>query len=191
MIITFIGNCQLVSLCFFFQELLQKTDNNVYWISYSEIFNRHLIYWSDKCKNKILNYENGIKVIKNSDVIIYQNKTLEASFFCNTEHLMKIKKNTCMLIKLPYIIFDYNDYNNSILELEKRENENRVDLKVSPIFKNYKHYNLMISKRHPKTFLFLRITYILCCILNINFFTKDKYMIYLKNDNYMELPMEL
>lgn len=190
MIITFIGNCQLISLCFFFQEL-QQIDNTVYWVSYSDNFNKHLAMWSDKCKNKILNYDDGIKVIENSDVIIYQNISLEKSFFCNKETLNKIKKNSCIMIQLPHIYFDYNDYNNSIIELEKRENKKNVDLKVSPIFKNYKNHNLMISKKHPKTFLFLRITYILCCILNIQYFTKDKYYTYLKNDNYMELPIEI
>ena len=46
----------------------------------------------------------------------------------------------------------------------------------------------MLTNNHPKTILFMKIVKILCNILNINFFTKQKYKEFLKNQNYMELP---
>ena len=68
MIITFIGNCQTVSLCYFFQQLLNH-NNNIYYLSYSERFNRVLGKWSYKVKNKITDYTNSIEIIKKSDII--------------------------------------------------------------------------------------------------------------------------
>lgn len=68
--IIFIGNCQMVSLCYFFQLLLRN--NNIFWLLYGEEFKQHLGSWSNKCKNKILDYNLSIELIKNSDFIIYQ-----------------------------------------------------------------------------------------------------------------------
>lgn len=68
--ITFIGNCQTTSLCFYFQELLG--DYNIYWLLYDNQFIKHLNEWSDKVKNKIINYDISLDIIKNSDVIVYQ-----------------------------------------------------------------------------------------------------------------------
>ena len=81
MIITFIGNCQMLTLCFYFQQLLNN-NNNIYWILYGEEFKQHLYItnWSDKCLNKILDYDKSIQIIKNSDIIIYQNISLDKSF---------------------------------------------------------------------------------------------------------------
>lgn len=79
MIITFIGNCQTVTLCYFFQLLLSDNNNyKIYWISYSDQFIKHLNEWSNKCENKITDYNGSIQIIKNSDVIIYQNISLSS-----------------------------------------------------------------------------------------------------------------
>ena len=39
--ITFIGNCQLISLCFYFQQLLNE-NNNICWVLYGEEFKQHI-----------------------------------------------------------------------------------------------------------------------------------------------------
>ena len=185
--ITFIGNCQLISLCFYFQQLLNE-NNNICWVLYGEEFKQHMGNWSVKCKNKIIDYDNSIQKIKDSDVIIYQNIDVNKSLFSNTNTLREITKNSCKLIKIPSIHLIYNDFDNSIKELIKRENENNVDIKISNIFYKFKKYNLMLSCWHPKTFLFMEIIKLLCNLLNLNFFTKEQYNDYLKNENYMELP---
>lgn len=185
--ITFIGNCQTVSLCYFFQQLLSE-DNNICWVLYHEEFKQHLNNWSDKCKNKIIDYDNSIQTIKDSDIIIYQNIDVNKSSFSNTNTLRELTKNSCKLIKIPSIHLIYDDFSNSIKELINRENENNVDIKVSDILYNFKDTNLMIDSNHPKTFLFLEVIKRLCNLLDYNFFTEEQYNNFLKNENHMELP---
>ena len=52
--ITFIGNCQTITLCFYFQELLNE-NYNVAWVAYNQDEKFRLWHkrWSKKCKNKI------------------------------------------------------------------------------------------------------------------------------------------
>jgi hypothetical protein len=178
----------MVSLCFYFQQLLKSKNYNICWVLYGEEFKKHLCKWSIKCKNKILDYDNSIDKVKNSDIIIYQNISLDKTLFSNTKILQKIKKNTCKLIQLPSIYLFYDDFDNSIKNLISRENKNNVDIRVSNILYKYKKHNLMLTYQHPNTFLFLKIIKSLCTILNIDFFTKEQYTKYLTNDNYMELP---
>lgn len=186
--ITFIGNCQTVSLCFYFQQLLNE-NNNICWVLYGEDFIPHIGNWSMKCKNKIIDYDNSIQKIKDSDIIIYQNICESKSLFSNTNTLLEIKKNSCKLIQISSIYLIYNDFDNSIKELINRENENNVDIKVSNILYNFKDNNLMLDYCHPKTFLFMEIIKELCNLLNFNFFTEEQYNNFLKNENYMELPI--
>ena len=190
--ITFICNCQTLSLCFFFQELMSNNnDNYICWIPYSEDFLIHLSSWSDKCKNKILNYDDQISKIKDSDVIIYQNVVEEKSNFCRTEFLNESKKINCKLIQIPSIYFIYNEFDNSMKNLVEREENNKVTIKASDIFKKYRDYDLMLSKRHPKTYFFMVLGGEISKLLGIEFFKEDKLKHYLSNANYMELPNEI
>lgn len=185
--ITFIGNCQTVSLCFYFQQLLSE-NNNICWLLYGEEFKQHLNNWSVKCKNKILDYDKVIPTIKNSDIIIYQNIDVSKSLFSNTNILSKIKKDSCTLIQIPSIYLLYNNFDFSIKELIKRENKNNVDIKISNIFYKFRDTNLMLTYNHPTTFLFLEIMKILCNLLNIDFFTEEQYNLFMENKNYIGLP---
>ena len=185
--ITFIGNCQTLSLCFFCQQLLAKKHYDVRWVSFGKHFEPNLGRWSDKCVNKIIEYSASIERVKISDIIIYQEIAKDKSLFSNTETLVGLKKSTCRLIKMPSIYLEYNNYNISIKELELREKINKTDLIVSNIFNKYKGYNLMLTVRHPNTFLFLEIVKELCRLLQLNFFTRERYNLFLKNPNYMEL----
>jgi hypothetical protein len=93
------------------------------------------------------------------------------------------------LIRIPSIYLDYNNYDNSLQELKRRENEKSVDINVSTIFEKYRNKNiqLMLNKFHPTTFLFLEIMKELCLLMNIDFFTKRQYRFLLKNKNFMGL----
>jgi len=186
--IIFIGNCQTVSLCFYLQELLKSTAHNIYWISYGNYFNKYLREWSEKCKNKITDPGESISIIRDSDIIIYQNIDIRKSYFCNTERLKALKKKTCKLIIIPSIYYNEHDFDNCIKELIKRETINNVDIKVSCIIKKYKYKKLMITHRHPTTFLFMEIIKSLCVLLDIDFFNMNHYNKYLENENYMGLP---
>jgi hypothetical protein len=183
--ITFIGNCQTASLCFYFQQLLNC---NINWVLYGDEFKPNLRRWIDKVKNKSLDYDVSIDVIKNSDIIVYQEINKEKSAFSNTETLQIIKKISCKLITIPSIYLDYSDYENSIKELQKREIVNKVDILVSDIFEKYREQQLMLTIWHPSTFLFLEIVNEICNILNIETFSKTTREMFLQDDNYMQLP---
>jgi hypothetical protein len=118
--ITFIGNCQILSLCFYFQQLLNQ-NYYICWVLYGEEFKQNLDYWSEKCINKILEYNDSIKTIKDSDIIIFQNIDINKSLFSNTNILSEIKKTTCKLIQIPSIYLNYYDFDNSIQHLINRE----------------------------------------------------------------------
>ena len=186
--ITFVGNCQTVSLCFYFQQLLNSNEYNVSWVLYGEEVIVHLNSWSQKCKNKILDYHESIQQIEDSDIIVYQSINPEKSTFSNTKTLQEIKKKSCKLIQIPSTYLIYYDFENSIQELISRENKNNVDIKVSEIFMKFRNENIMLSCCHPSTFLFLEIMKIICEMIGLNFFTEDMYYHFMQNPNYMELP---
>jgi hypothetical protein len=186
--ITFIGNCQSVSLCFYFQQLLNSNEYNVCWVLYGEEFKPHIGNWSAKCKNKIIDYDSSVQQIKESDIIIYQNISTDKSLFSNTGTLKEMKKGTCKLVQIPSIYLVYDDFDNSISDLVNREIKNNVDIKVSFLFTKFKTTNLMLTHNHPKTFLFMEIVKMLCDSLALDFFKEDQYTNFIKNENYMELP---
>jgi hypothetical protein len=183
--ITFIGNCQSVSLCFYFQQLL---DSNIQWIMYGEEFREHLGYWSQKVLNKIVDYEKSLDTIKHSDVIVFQEICKEKSGFSNTETLQTLKKDLCKLIKIPSIYLNYSKFDVSIQELKTREQANKVDITVSDIFEKYRKDTLMLTCCHPTTFLFLEVVNELCKILKIASFSEAKRNMFLKDTNYIKLP---
>ena len=57
-IISLIGNCQTVTLCFYLQQMLDPNRFQINWLKYGNEFDRHLGPWSQKCENKILKYLN-------------------------------------------------------------------------------------------------------------------------------------
>lgn len=190
MILTFIGNCQTIGLCYYFQQLLKNSNYDIYWVLYGDSFgyNKTTALWSSKCKNQILNYDIINDIISKSDIIIYQEIDLSKSVFSNENTLKKMVKKKCKLIKIPCVYLIYDDYDNSIKELIKRENKNNVDLKVSIIFDKYRNKNMMLTNDHPNTFLFLEIVKELCKLLKFDFFKKEQCDIFLQNENYMGLP---
>jgi hypothetical protein len=185
MIISFIGNCQTVSLCFYFQQLL---DYDIYWLLYGNEFRPHVGNWAKKVNNKILDYNEALNIMKKSDIIIYQEICKEKSQYFNTAKLLINKKESCQLIKIPSIHLDYSNYNISLKQLIDKETLNNVNITVSDIFEKYRHKNLMITICHPNTFLFLELVDKLCKLLNINTFSELKRDIFLQDNNYMKLP---
>jgi len=187
--ITFIGNCQTIALCFLFQELLHSDeDYYVCWIMYGEDFNRFIGDWTNKCKNKILTYDNAIQQLIKSDIVIYQNVCKSKSLFCNTENILEIVNKNCKMIHISSMHLDYSCYEDSLKDLQRREENLNVNFKVSNIIEKFKNKKLFLSKWHPNTFLFLNIVKELCIIINIEFFTDEDYNNLLKNDNIVELP---
>jgi hypothetical protein len=188
--ITFIGNCQTVSLCFYLQQLLNPSIYNICWVLYGEEFKQHLSGdWRTKCKNKISDSDDSIVRIKDSDIIIYQNIDVNKSLFSNIHTLQEITKIGCKIIQIPSIYFIHNDFDNSIKELIKRENINNVNIKVSNILIKFKDTNLILDlPNHPNTFLFMEIVKIICNLLDVDFFTDEQYNNFIKDENYMQLP---
>jgi hypothetical protein len=136
-----------------------------------------------------VDYDISIQTIKDSDIIVYQNVDLEKSPFSNAKTLRELMKSSCKLIQIPSIYLIYSDFDNSIKELIDRENYNNVDIRVSNIFYYHRNVNLMINRYHPNTFLFLKIVKAICDLINCKFFTIEQCNKFLKNNNYMELPV--
>jgi len=183
--ITFIGNCQMLSLCFYFQQLLPES--TISWCLYGDEFRPHVVKYSDKCKNKILDFDKSIEQIKQSQIILYQEIAKEKSPFSNSITLHELAP-TAQFIKLPSIYLEYAKYDTSIIELEKRELEKEVDIKVSEIFNKYRTQTLMLTVFHPNTFLFLEVVKEICERLKIDYFSEDQRKRFLEKNNYMELP---
>ena len=182
--ITFIGNCQLVSLCFYFQQLLGP--DSATWVCYGNEFLPFLHPWSDKCVNKILDNDSGLAKVRTSDVIVYQEVCAAKSSFCN-EQTLRALNPTARLLKLPSIQFEAGDV--SIKEgLCQREVANRVDIVVSDMFDRF-GTKLMLDICHPTTFMFLEIVRDICSKLDLPFFSDEKVVHFLENENYMELPV--
>lgn len=186
--ITFIGNCQLLTLCYYFQQLLNLNENNICWILYGPEWKKHIGEWANKCKNKIVHHNVAIRQIKHSDIIIYQTINTCKSHFSNTKSLNELKKPGCILIQLPSIYLDYSNFHTSINKLIEYENKNNVTIPVSNIFNKFKDDKLMLTCYHPTTFLFMEIIKIICSIIDIDFFTQEQYNHFLSNNNYMGLP---
>lgn len=178
----------MLSLCYYFQELLKtKETYNIYWLMYGEEFRMHLTGYSNKCKNKILDYNESIQKIKESNIIIYQNVSLEKSAFCNTKTLYELKRENCKIIQMSSIFCNMSDFDNSIKNMIDRENKNNTTLSVSKILIKFKDKNLLRGTHHPTTFLFMEIMKVLCKMLNIDFFKDEDYYNLLKNPNHMGL----
>ena len=190
--ITFIGNCQLLCLCFFFQQLLPSENYTVKWVCYGKDFERpSKRKWAQKCKNKVYNYDKVIKLIKASDIIIFQEVCPEKSLFCNKKTISSLIHKSCKLLVFPSIHINYRNYKNSLKELQRREKLNKVDITVSDIIIKHEGKNLMVNStsiKHPGTLFFMEITKKICEKLDLNFFSEQQYEKFIKNNNYMELP---
>lgn len=189
MIITFIGNCQTLSLCFYFQ-LLHPENDNIRWLLYGESFKPHAgPGWSSKCKNKVFDYDQSHKIIRESDVIVFQEVRLGKSAFCNAATLTEMKKESCKLIQIPCFYLDYDDYANSLKELQRREDLNKVDVKISDIIAQNRSSKLMLTINHPNTFILLEAMKKLCVLIGLEFFPPLVYRHIMQNDNFMGLPV--
>ena len=186
--ITFIGNCQTVALCFFFQQLTNKDNYNIYWVLYGDEFKQHIGDWSHKCKNMLFDDNNIKKQLMVSDIIIFQEISELKSKISNKKFLKIINKN-CKLICIPCAYINYNEFNNFIKELQKRERNKNVDIIYSDILIKFKNDRLCTKlPNHPTTFFFMEIMKKICLYINIPFFDIDSYNYFLQKVNYMELP---
>ena len=184
-----VGNCQMVSICFFLQKLLENKEYDIRWISYSDVFNIHLSEWSDKCKNKILNVQEGIEFIKKCDYILYQKIRKETSPYFNTEDLKNYKKPTAKIFSISKILVPFENYQESILKFKEVDEDENNNIKVSKIIENIKNINIiLINKYHPTTFLFLEIIKHICRHIGVNFFSPNVYHNLIKRPNIMGLP---
>lgn len=186
MIISFIGNCQTIALCILLQRLLRKKPYLIVWLLYGDEFKEH--DWSHICMNSFTEYEESLEQIKLSDVIIFQEINKNKSLFSNEETLRQMKKSTCTLIKLPSIFFHYDNYDNSLIELQNREIINNVTIRVSQIINKYKTETLMLTYNHPSMFLYLEILKEIFLLINIDFFNKEEYSKFIDDKFDIGLP---
>ncbi len=185
--IAFIGNCQMVSLCFFTQQLLHDTDIICKWIcAYNGFSMFSHQRFSQKCNHKLFSNNESIQYLYECDYIFYQKIKKEKSPLFNEEKIMSYKKYNC--ISMPSIWLDITTYETSLSELKKREITIKNTMIVTDIITYYYGtYTLFNSPNHPTTFLFLKIMEKIASILHVPFFSNELVSIYLKHDNWMEL----
>jgi len=143
--ITFIGNCQTISLCFYFQELFNNDENyNICWVSYGDEFKTHLNTWCDKCKNKMIDYDKSIQIIKDSDIIKARAVTIKSN------------NNTILNIPIAHVYsFGYIELlcaRGSIMPFENHENS---DLKfpkyAGSVYASFVDFMKMLSVKYDFT----------------------------------------
>lgn len=189
-VISFIGNCQTITLCYFFQQLFDIRNYTINYLMYGQEFMQHLGPYSYKCKNRYLDYSTIEEQIKKSDYIIFQEIELSKSNFSNPLTLRNMTKKSCKLIKIPSIYYLENKSETSLKELKLREEKLNVDIKVSKIIEKFNEKKLMLTHNHPTTFFFLEILKELIPLIakNQSFFSEEQVKIFLKDPNYMRLP---
>lgn len=194
--IFFFGNCQALSLAIYFTELLKDKNITVIWIMYDEIFRQYLGDWTrtiesnrtiNKCNiitdNKPLDTYN----ISNNDIVIYQHIMESTSKNYNYK---EIEKYNWKKVKIPGIYYDI-DNQKTIEEMQRREIEHKIDIKITKWIENNKYRTIFITKNHPttKTFIYvakeiLNIIKDYICEYDEFFFNSIKY----NCKNYTELP---
>ena len=188
-ILSLIGNCQMVTLCFYLQQLLDPSEYKVNWLSYGPEFEIHLGKWSQKCQNKIRSHDDSIKELHQSDFVLYQE--VKSSKIANPAIIGMYKKNTTQVYKFPSVYLDFGSYEASIKELKFREINGSVDIKASEIFERNRHKTkneLMLTTNHPTTYFFMEFLRIIASKLNFSFFTDEMVKCFMNDNNYMELP---
>jgi hypothetical protein len=187
--IAFIGNCQTISLCYFLQQLhLHNLDYIIKWCLYGDEFIPHLNSWSDKCKNKIINYDEAYSYVKICDIIIYQPiSELKSPLFHHT-NIVNIKKVNCLLVKIPSVLyFDYSNYNESLYKLRENESKYSYDVTASDIIESTPTIK-MIYLHHPTTTYFLKLLKKICDFTSMDFFSTEDYTRLIQQNNIMQLP---
>jgi hypothetical protein len=190
MIIGFVGNCQMVTLCYYTQQLLKDHNHEIRWVCYNYLFLEHFDTenrWGDKCVNKIYDTTEGIEFIKKCDIIFYQKIRPETSQYFNFNNIITYNKYA-RFISMPSIKIDLKNVEESLKKLRMREVKYKHDICITSIFKKHTEDVLLLSHDHPTTFLFMEIMKKICKFLNVPFFKNEQYQMFMSNNNYMGLP---
>lgn len=187
--IAFVGNCQLLTLCFYLQYLLRDNkDYCIRWVCYSDNFLPHLTgTWDACCKDKITTAKEGVEYIKECDYIFYNPIKDETSTFFSTNKLQDIKKDTTKLYPIISMCLNYNDLDNSIDHLKDLDKENEI--KITSIIEKYKNdlNKICLTFNHPTTFCFLELMKEITREMNISYYNNDDYNELSKHRSYTGL----
>lgn len=194
--IGFVGNCQLLSLCFYTQFLLKDNpEYTVRYVCYDNSFHEHLDRWSDKCHSKILDYSEGIDYLMKCDYIIYNKIKDRTSVFFNADALQSYAKPSCVLVSITSIFIELDKYQTGVSELLYRDIIQCNTIKVSTMIYEYMKQegkqlsDLLITKNHPTTYLFMVIMEELCNIMGLKPYGRELFNTLVQNRNLMELPL--
>ena len=167
--ISFIGNCQTLSLMIYFQSLLNNDEYILRWLRYSEqpVFPNYEKTAIDNFNCNILDDVNGLEFLNESDIVITNVMSEQASPIFNSKNVkLNIKKNCKVIFLNPiYMSFD-TEFNECIAELKRREHQNSIlynddnceVIKFAEILECYSHLNRtelmrINSNAHPTTFI--------------------------------------
>ncbi len=188
--IAFIGNCQLVSLCYFVQLLTRDNpDIDARWCCFADWFIQHLGPWSSKCINKIIDPTQSTGFISDADIVVCNIICKQTSPLFNYASLLAMVKPTCRIIAIPSMYLSTDKYDESVVELKRREAEMPCNfIPISDICDLHRDKQLALTVLHPTSFFFMEVMKKLCPLLDIQFFSNDEYNNIVKDINFMNLP---
>jgi len=166
--ISFVGNCQTMSLSKFARELPDKHES--YWLCFepewkSAAWTRSVSLWGEtQLQYNIFDNNISIKTLIQSDIVVYQPN------FIHNDIIKKVCGDQTLHITLSPVFVNNLNY------MRNKENKYMTSIKISDIITQNSNNLLYINNdNHLTTFLSLEILKQICLIANIEFFDASTY----------------
>ena len=161
--VCFVGNCQMLSLCIFLDELLDSSMYSLQWLCYHESFQQHLGRWcrqpedqqTFRCRVE-LDEEKSRQALSSCDILVFQYLSAKASpALSDYVGVEGAKKLTCKKVSFPTIEFKLDEFEYYYDNMKIREEKNDVSVPLADyLLNNYKSTDLLLTWRHPTTKMF-------------------------------------
>ncbi|MBN2714706.1 MAG: hypothetical protein JXX14_02555 [Deltaproteobacteria bacterium] len=161
--ICFIGNCQMLSLCIFFEELLDKSKYSVQWLCHHVSFHQHLGPWcrrpddptTFRCR-VILDEEQAREALLNCDILVYQSLSVKASPvfspYLDNDGILNLH---CTKVSFPSIHFKLDEVEHNYNYMKEKEQLHNISVPLADyLLENYQTRYLLLREQHPTTLFF-------------------------------------
>lgn len=161
--ICFIGNCQMASLCIFFEELLDKSKYSVQWLCYNPSFHQHFGPWCRRPDDPekfrcrfVLDETQSVQELLNCDILVYHPLSMKASpLFYKYLNNEGIEKLNCQKVSFPSIHFKLDDVEYHYNYMKEKERLHNITVPLADyLLENYQTSYLLLREQHPTTMFF-------------------------------------
>ncbi len=179
--ITLLGNCQTKALTWYIQQLNENF--NLKWICIDS-FDKAGWALTKNFKGKdipmIVNLNESIKRLKDSDCIIFQNIQPETSKYFHNSAIQKHKSHA-KLISISAFYYELEDPEEKYLKgMIKRANRFNIDIPAHKIIQKHGSKITMEQGNHPHVFYFLELVRGICEKTGWGYYSEEQYNQYLK-----------